>query len=158
MHHSKPRPGSLLCRCHLYLSLSAVLICSGIIFIASYRGMMSFWLVMISSDVVLCGRMFRTALISLPITWTFGSGPFYGLSLSHILATVITGGVMSGRSVVLAMFTASSGYHRHHLLTSLQPNYETSSPGIGVRGLQPRIQILLEFQMLRTWHLFGLQM
>jgi hypothetical protein len=121
VHRSKPRPSSLLLRCHLCLSLSAVLICSGMIFIASYLSMMSFWLGMTPSNVVLCGRMFRTALISLPTIWTFGSEPSYGLFLSRILATVITGSVMSGRSMVPAMFTVSSRYYWHYLSTSLQP-------------------------------------
>jgi hypothetical protein len=139
MHHSKPGSSSLLRRCHLYLSLSAMLICNSMIFIASYLSMTSFWLGITPSNIVLCGRIFRTTLISLPITWTFSSRPSYGLSLSCILATVITGSVMSGRSVVPVMFTVSPGYYRHRLSTSLQLNYENSSPGIGVRGLRPGI-------------------
>jgi hypothetical protein len=128
------------------------------IFIISYLSMMSFWLGITLSNVVLYGRMFRTALISLLITWIFSSGPFYGLFLSLILTTVITDSIISGRSVVLAIFTASSRYYWYRLSISLQLNYETSLSGIGVRGLWPEIQILLKFQMLRTRHLFSLQM
>jgi hypothetical protein len=104
----------------------------------------------------------NTEYSGLPSYYCSLSGPsvlglFYGLSLSRILAIVIIGSVMSGRSMVPAMFTTSSRYYRHHLSTSLQLNYKASSPSIRIRGLQPGIQILLEFQMLRTWHLFCLQ-
>jgi hypothetical protein len=68
VHRSRPRPGSLLRRCCLYLLLLAVLTFNSIIFIANCPDMTSSWLETTQFDVILYGRTFRIALILLLTT------------------------------------------------------------------------------------------